>query len=126
MGWFSKNWFRKKSTSAQEAPTGSERYRGRPLLILLENYVLYAIEQLPPEKLATLQTAVDRVWGGGQEWAATFRAALGLDARIDDDLRQMWKKNQGTSRESGVTFPPEDFARMVADVNFAHLLDRTV
>ena len=43
-----------------------ERYRGRPLLILLENYVLDSIGELPPEKQQGVAHIVAQVFGGGE------------------------------------------------------------
>jgi hypothetical protein len=45
-----------------------ERYKGRPLLIILENYVLDCIGELPPDKQALARSTVQRVFGGGDDW----------------------------------------------------------
>lgn len=119
------SWFSRKGPKPDASGLESERYRGRPLLILLENYVLYVIGQLPPKKIPTIQAAVQRVWGGDADWCATLRKTLDLEDTIDDSLRSMWARNQGIARERGEVLTPEDFARMVADTNFAPILERT-
>ena len=54
--------------------------------------------------------------------AATLRTTLQLGDALDDSLRQMWAENQQQAQQAGVTLSPEEFARMIADQNFAHLL----
>jgi hypothetical protein len=36
----------------------------------------------------------------------------------------MWRTNQERARRAGVTLAAEDFARMVVDQNFAHLVQQ--
>jgi hypothetical protein len=125
MGWFS----RKRATapdSDRYAPTEREadRYKGRPLLILIENYVLHAIGCLPPEKIERMAAAVQRQWGGGPDWCATVREVLDIKDTLDDNLRAMWERNQVTARESGETLTPDTFARMIADVNFLPAMEQ--
>ena len=58
--------FRKKKPVSSEG-LSQGRYTGRPLLILLENYVLDCIGALSPAKQAAMQVAVRRVYGGGDD-----------------------------------------------------------
>lgn len=111
------------SFSPDNSNSQQARYAGRPLLILLENYVLSCIGQLPAGKETSLVTAVQRVWGGGSDWKATMRTSLQLGESIDDSLRKMWTTNQDRARQANAIFSPEDFARMVVDKNFAHLIE---
>ena len=99
-----------------------ERYKGRPLLIILENYVLDCIGELPPEKQALARTTVQRVFGGGEDWRATMREQLQLAPTMDDALRGMWTRNQELARQHHQELHPIQFAKMVADENFAHLI----
>jgi hypothetical protein len=99
-----------------------ERYRGRPLLMLLENYVLAAIGELPAERSAGVGAIVQRMWGGDQDWMATLRRQLHLEDALDASLREMWTRNQRIARDNRVELHPVQFAKMVADQNFAHLI----
>ncbi|HEX2080795.1 MAG TPA: hypothetical protein VHG08_24025 [Longimicrobium sp.] len=103
-------------------PVAPDRYDGRPLLILLESYVLAAIGELPAEKAAGAGAIVRRMWGGDEDWMRTLRRQLHLNDSVDDTLRRLWTRNQEIARENGVTLSPEQFSRMVCDQNFAHLL----
>ena len=115
MGWFSKK--------KESPPTNMDRYRGKPLLILLENYVLSCIGCLPEEKVPTLTGIVQKVYGGGDDWKATLRSTLHLEIALDDDLRRMWLRNQDIAKQANESLLPEDFARMVVDQNFSSLID---
>jgi hypothetical protein len=116
MGWFSK----KKQESP---PLDSDRYKGKPLLILLESYILDCIGCLPKEKVPRITSMIQRVYGGGDDWKATLRSTLHLDDALDENLRQMWVRNQDLARQAEQTLSPEDFARMIVDQNFASFIE---
>jgi hypothetical protein len=105
--------------SAEAEP---ERYAGRPLLIVLENYVLDCIGELPPDKQALARSVVQRVWGGGDDWKATVRDQLQLESSMDEALRGMWSRNQKLARQHNQQLHATQFAKMVVDQNFAHLI----
>jgi hypothetical protein len=107
--------------SAQREP---DRYRGRPLLLILEQYVLSTLGELTPDKEAVVRQVVQRLFGGGDDWQATLRERLQLAASMDDELRSMWANNTATAREHGVSLLPVQFAKMVVDENFASVIER--
>jgi len=89
--------FKKKSPASaplHSAEAEPERYSGRPLLIVLENYVLDCIGELGPDKQALARSVVQRVWGGGDDWKATVREQLKLLPSTDEALHGMWSRNQ--------------------------------
>lgn len=120
MGLF--DFFRRPRKPSYATAMGG-RYAGRPLLILLENYVLGAIGRLPPDKEELTASITRRIFGDGPDWRATLRTTLHLEASMDESLRQMWDDHQKRAQEAGATLTPEDFARSVADENFAHLIE---
>jgi hypothetical protein len=101
-----------------------ERYQGRPLLVLLENYVLDVIGELAPERRQGVLAITQRVFGGAEDWRATLRSTLHLSDGLDANLLDMWARNQEIAREAGIHLHPIQFAKMVADTNFTHLIDR--
>ena len=115
------DWFSTKQTSS--FPRKADRYAGKPLLMLLEWYVLDCIGYLPADKVPTIIGAVQRVFAGGTDWKQTLRCRLYLEPELDDSLRQMWTKNQAIATAAGQTLLPYDFAQMVADQNFSPLID---
>src|SRR4051812_36175874 len=81
--------FKKKPSENAPLPSVEaepERYSGRPLLIVLENY-LDCIGELPPDKQALARSVVQRVWSGGDDWRATVREQLHLEPTMDEALR---------------------------------------
>jgi hypothetical protein len=117
--------FKKNSPAGESLPTPEaepERYAGRPLLIVLENYVLDCIGELPPDRQANLRAIVQRVWAGGDDWKATVRAQLQVEPELDEALRGMWSRNQEIARQHNQALHPIQFAKMVVDQNFAHLI----
>lgn len=106
----------------QPSPLNNDRYKGKPLLILLENYVLDCIGCLPNDKVPTITAVIQQVYGGGDDWKATLRSAFQLGDSIDESLRQMWDRNQELARQANERLLPEDFARMVVDKNFASII----
>ena len=99
-----------------------ERYKCRPLLVVLEKYVLAAIGELPPDRQSGVAAIVQKVFGGAADWMSTVRKQLELGESLDDSLRQMWSKNQDTAKRNGVQLHPVQFAKMVVDENFAELI----
>jgi hypothetical protein len=114
--------FFRRSPKPSLATAAGGRYAGRPLLILLENYVLSAIGSLAPDKDQLVASITQRIFGGGTDWRTTLRTTLQLGDSLDESLRRMWAENQQQAQQAGVTLSPEEFARMIADQNFAHLL----
>jgi hypothetical protein len=108
-----------KLPSAHAEP---ERYRGRPLLAILEAYVLDCIGALEPEKLASVALIVQRVFGGGSDWRATIRSHLHLADGVDESIRSMWVRNQDIAVREKVALHPVQFAKMFVDQNWADLV----
>jgi hypothetical protein len=100
-----------------------DRYQGKPLLLLLESYVLDCIGHFPADKTAAMVSIVQKVYGGDEDWKATLRSTLHLDKSLDENLRQLWVRNQVIAKEAGETLGPIDFARMIVDRNFAAEID---
>jgi len=112
---------------APELPSPSaepDRYQGRPLLIVLENYVLECIGKLSPESSERLSGMMQQVFGGTKDWKQTLRDVLHLDPALDGELRDLWTKNEALARQNGIELHPVQFAKMVVDENFAELIDK--
>jgi len=100
-----------------------ERYGGRPLILILENYVLDVIGELDTVKQNGISAIVAKAFGAGPDWRATIRRELRLEPAIDGNLREMWKANQQIAVQSNVPLSPIQFAKMVVDANFADHID---
>ena len=101
-----------------------ERYQGRPLVIVLENYILDCIGKLPADSSEKLSRLMQEALGGGTDWKQTIRQMLHLDAALEQELRDLWTKNAEIAQKDGIELHPVQFAKMVVDENFAELIGK--
>ena len=97
------------------------RYDGKPLLRLLELYVLKAIDELPlPEQdtLNKMAPKLQAVFGGEGEWHQAVAAAVHMPANMPQVIRDMWAKNLEIARTNNVpALSPQKFAELFVDEN---------
>ena len=93
-----------------------ERYEGRPLLRLLDCYVLALTGNLSPEMEAKVADTVRRNFGEGPDWKVTLREATKLPSNMDERIRAIW-------RSQPVGTDPAAFALAVSDDNFLTMID---
>ncbi|MEC9067664.1 MAG: hypothetical protein VX569_10340 [Pseudomonadota bacterium] len=97
------------------------RYEGRPLLRLLELYVLRAIDELPQLEQQVLERMAPKlraIYGGNGKWQA-IAAAVRLDSDMPESIREVWVKNLEVARANGVELSPQMFAEMFVDENLS-------
>jgi|SRR5919108_2176103 hypothetical protein len=100
--------------------TFNQRYQGKPLLRLLECYVLWAIGQLPETDANTLQEMTPKlqaVYRTQGDWQQVIASAVNLPPNMPDLIRDVWAKNTEIARKSGVTLTPQQFAEVFVDQN---------
>src|SRR4051812_23566191 len=99
------------------------RYDGRPLLRLLEFYILNAIDELPlpeQEALDRMAPKLQGLYGGSGPWHEAVAAAVQMPPETPAAIRDMWTKNLEIARANGVApLAPQKFAEMVVDENLA-------
>lgn len=100
-----------------------ERYRNRPLLVMVENYILDCIGELQPQEQEAIAKLVQHALEPAEDWRQTLRSYLHFDAGMDDELRELWKTNREIAKEHDSELTAIHFARMVVDDNFPELLD---
>lgn len=96
------------------------RYDGKPLLRLLELYVLWAIDELPPAERQTLERMAPKlcaIYGGKGEWYEAVAAAVHMSADMPVAIRDTWARNVKIARANGVTLHPQMFAEIFVDEN---------
>jgi len=97
-----------------------ERYAGKPLLRILECYVLHAIGELDvdtQEKLAALSPKLGEVYGRTGDWVAIVSSELSLPDDLPTLIVDSWHQNQRIAREHHVSLTPQRFAEMFVDDN---------
>lgn len=101
-----------------------ERYEGRPLILILDNYVLDCIGELPSDKNTLITTIVQKAFGGGADWKKTVRDVLQLSESIEENIRSLWTENKKIAAQNNAELHPVQFAKMIVDDNFAEFIDK--
>jgi hypothetical protein len=112
--------------SSEMNPELHERYEGRPLLILLENFVLACIGALSAEATERIADLTRRGFGAppDADWMEVLRTQLDLGPGICDSIRARWQASVAQLQQTGQPAEPVAFARGIVDVNFAPFIDQ--
>jgi len=112
--------------SSEVDPQPRDRYEGRPLLILLENFVLACIGALSAEATERVADLTRRGFGAppDADWMDVLRTQLDLGPGICDSIRARWQAAVAQLQQTGQPAEPVAFAPGIVDANFAPLIDR--
>ena len=100
--------------------TSIPRYQGKPLLRLLELYVLWTIDQLFDSEANTLKEMTPKLaalYEVEGDWHQILSAVMELPPNMPTLIRESWLKNTEIAHKSGVTLTPQQFAEMFVDHN---------
>jgi hypothetical protein len=103
-------------------PMKQERYEGRPLIRLLELYVLWAVGKLTPEqatKTEAMTPQLEAAYGVRGQWHEIVTRAIGFPPTMRSSLVSMWQENVA---KFGPELDPQSFAEAVVDKHFAPLI----
>src|SRR5262245_2361055 len=97
----------------------SERYEGRPLLRLIECYVLDCIDQLDPrdrDHLVSMTPKLRSSLGSDAEtWRGILEDVLDLPSEYPEAVRRDWDTKRNTTRRWRKAATPEEYAAEIAD-----------
>lgn len=96
------------------------RYDGKPLLRLIELFVIDAIGELQPSDAAALEAMtpnLQQVYKTTGDWRAAISTAMAFPESMPDAIHGMWTRNQQIAAQNGVTLSAEEFAVMFVDSN---------
>ncbi len=96
------------------------RYQGKPLLRLLELYVLNAIGELSTddaEKLTKMQPKLANLYGGQGSWDLIIASTMGFPDNMSALIRETWLRNQVIAKTHNLELTPQQFAEMFVDHN---------
>jgi hypothetical protein len=99
----------------------TSRYEGKPMLRLLECYVLWAIDELDASQQSMLYEMTQKLqltYGLQGQWQEIIVSVMELPSNMSDLIRGMWKKNQAIAQKKGLPLSPQQFAEMLVDQNF--------
>jgi len=86
------------------------RYAGKPLVRLLECYVLWAIDKLPEKEAAQLLEMTPKlqaVYGSDGSWQDIVAATVGAGAEMPQNLKSLWTKNSEIAQRNGLSLEPQ-------------------
>lgn len=115
-------WLRSKKAETPR-PAGRidpERYTGKPLLRLLELYVIWAVGKLSDEDASRLQGMAPKLtemYGGDGTWQSALATTMQMPENLPELIREMWAKNQTIASVNKVDLQPQQFAEMFVDSN---------
>jgi hypothetical protein len=93
-----------------------DRYRGKPLLRLLELQVLWSIGQLAPadlQRLESIEPMLRATYKREGTWHDVLAAEMECPEKYVEKFRDSWVEFQ---RQSGNRADPETFARQLVDL----------
>lgn len=96
------------------------RYDGKPLLRLLELYVLWALDCLAEKDAKTLEKITPNLQSTYKrpgEWHEIIRSVMELPPNMPTLIQDMWQKNSEIARRNNATLTPQKFAEMFVDDN---------
>ncbi len=120
MGW---PWSKKeKAATTPEivASTDPKRYAGKPMLRLLELYVLWSLDDLSEDDVSRLQAMAPKLtstFGGDGTWHSAIATTMEFPENMPELIHEMWIKNQQIAAANNVELPTQQFAEMFVDDN---------
>jgi hypothetical protein len=102
--------------------TAKSRYDGKPLLKLLESYVLWSIGELSEaeqKSLAAMTPKLQSIYGTVGSWQEIVASMMRMPADMPASIQRMWARNTEIARKSRFTLTPQKFAQMFVDENLA-------
>lgn len=97
------------------------RYEGKPLLRLLECYVLAAIDQLDDAQRAALErmeAKLSAIYNRSGTWLEIIRDEMEFPESLPVKIREVWENNLARLRANGQPIDPNEFAVAFVDQNF--------
>ncbi|MFC0686889.1 hypothetical protein [Novosphingobium clariflavum] len=120
MGW---PWSKKKAAATTPETVTSnnfERYAGKPMLRLLELYVLWSLDNLSEDDVSRLEAMTPKLtstFGGDGTWHNAIATTMELPENMPELIREMWTKNQQIADKNNVELLAQQFAEMFVDNN---------
>ena len=99
------------------------RYDGKPLLRILECYVLWAIRELGEREDATLrdmEPQLRQALGQQGTWPEVVAGAMALPSNMPELIRENWRKNRDIAEQQGIALAGQQFAEMFVDNNLTN------
>ena len=97
------------------------RYAGKPLLRLLECYVLHAagaLRKADEERLTLMAPKLREVYKATGSWDEIIASVMQFPPTMPELVKASWARNSDLARRNQEHLEPEDFAEMFVEANF--------
>jgi hypothetical protein len=104
----------------KKKPEQSDRYAGKPLLKLVDSFVLKCIGELEASseaKLREMEPKLRQVYNCSGTWEEIIMSQLHFSPEIRTAIRDLWLKNQAIAKQHRVTLTPMQFVEMFVEKN---------
>jgi hypothetical protein len=108
--------FKKKSHA-------TDRYAGKPLLRLVDAFVLKSIGELDSATeagLREMEPKLRQIYGCDGSWDDIVISVLHFGPDIRTSIHDLWLENQAIARRHQVTLTPMQFVEMFVEKNVTH------
>jgi hypothetical protein len=98
------------------------RYRGKPLLRVLECFVLWAIDELPEKESVLLREMTPKLQSIFQKkgsWQEVIAQEMQYPSDLSSQIRILWKENLERASFVSVALDPQISAERFVDENLA-------
>src|SRR5690349_14732464 len=93
----------------KKKPQPADRYAGKPLLKLVDSFVLKCIGELDPAseaKLREMEPKLRQIYSCDGSWEEIVISVLHFSPNIRTSIRDLWLKNQAIAKQHQVTLTP--------------------
>ena len=97
------------------------RYQDKPLLRLLECYILDAIGELSDihkHNLDAITPKLQKTYNKPGDWKEIIEQVMNITTEKKEAINKIWLKNQLIAEQSDEILDSENFAQMFVDRNF--------
>lgn len=97
------------------------RYEGKPLLRLIECYVLDSISQLTDDQksnLVEMEDKLSQTFGVNGTWKEIIEKVMDFPKSLPTQIRDIWVSNLEVAAKKGAQVDPNEFAMAFVDQNF--------
>jgi hypothetical protein len=98
------------------------RYHGKPLLRIIECYVLWVVGQLPQKEaqaMADVTLKLQQLYKTTGTWQEVISKVMEFPPTMPEMIRGLWVKNAAIAKANNVKLSPQQFAEMFVDQNLA-------
>lgn len=103
-----------------------DRYQNKPLLRLLDCYLMDLIGELAPDQARTLgdlEPMLHRAWKSTGTWREMVEEQMGFQPTVREKVKGFWRGYIAAAEAQGLPAQPFEFVLSFVNQNFPHLVE---